>query len=97
MTLIVEDDSIQGGAATFKGTCILVQQIADLLSQGATGAELRQDYPRLTSEMIVAAPIYARAHPCRGRPRKPAWRNDAPLPDVENTSRAQYLTEVRSP
>lgn len=85
MTLIVEDDSIQGGAATFRGTRVLVHQIADLLAHGATEAELREDYPRLTSEMIAAAPIHARAHPRRGRPRNPAWRDDAAIPDAEKT------------
>ena len=74
MNLIVEDESIQGGAATFRGTRILVHQIADLLTQGADEAELREDYPRLTSAMLAAAPIYARAHPRRGRPKAPAWR-----------------------
>ena len=79
MKLIVEDPGIQAGAATFKGTRILVHQIADLLAQGATAAELREDYPRLTREMIVAATIYARAHPRRGRPRKPPWRRHRPF------------------
>jgi uncharacterized protein (DUF433 family) len=79
MRLIVTDHAIQGGAATFRGTRILVHQIADLLAHGVGEAELREDYPRLTPEMIAAAPIYARAHPRRGRPRKPAWhRNDTP-------------------
>jgi uncharacterized protein (DUF433 family) len=75
MRLVVEDNAIQGGAATFTGTRILVHQIADLIRQGANEAELREDYPRLTPEMIAAAPIYVRAHPRRGRPRKPAWRS----------------------
>jgi uncharacterized protein (DUF433 family) len=79
MRLIVEDEEIQGGAATFRGTRILVHQIADLLKQGVEEAELRQDYPRLTSAMIAAAPVYARAHPRRGRPRKPAWREHGEL------------------
>jgi uncharacterized protein (DUF433 family) len=74
MDLIVEDGAIQGGAATFRGTRILVHQIADLLAQGADEAELRGDYPRLTPAMLTAAPIYARAHPRRGRPKAPAWR-----------------------
>ena len=74
MNLIVEDESIQGGAATFRGTRILVHQIADLLTQGADEGELREDYPRLTSAMLAAAPIYTRAHPRRGRPKAPAWR-----------------------
>lgn len=76
MRLIVENDGIQGGAATFRGTRILVHQIAALLAQGADEEELRTDYPRLTRAMIEAAPIYARAHPRRGRPRKPTWRTD---------------------
>jgi uncharacterized protein (DUF433 family) len=72
--LIVEDEAIQGGAATFRGTRILVHQIADLLAQGADEAELRYDYPRLTLAMLAAAPIFARAHPKRGRPNAPPWR-----------------------
>ncbi len=77
MGLIVEDASIQGGAATFRGTRILVHQIADLLAQGADEAELREDYPRLTPAMLAAAPVYARAHPRRGRPKAPPWREGA--------------------
>jgi uncharacterized protein (DUF433 family) len=77
--LIVEDPSIQAGAATFKGTRILVHQIADLVAQGATEAELREDYPRLTREMIASATIYAKSHPRRGRPRKPLWRRHKPI------------------
>jgi len=65
--LIVEDKAVQGGAATFRGTRILVHQIADLLAQGADEAELREDYPRLTPAMLAAAPVYARAHPRRGK------------------------------
>ena len=74
MALIVEDEAVQGGAATFRGTRILVHQIAALLAQGASETELREDYPRLTPTMIAAARVYARAYPRRGRPRKPAWR-----------------------
>ncbi len=77
MALIVEDAAIQGGAATFRGTRILVHQIADLLAQGVDQAELREDYPRLTPAMLAAAPVYARAHPKRGRPKAPPWRKSA--------------------
>lgn len=77
MALIVEDEAIQGGAAIFRGTRILVHQIADLLAQGAGEAELREDYPRVTPEMLSAALVYARAHPRRGRPKAPAWREAA--------------------
>jgi len=79
MRTIVEDPEIQGGAATFKGTRLLVHPIAALLEQGVPEAELREDYPNLTPAMIEAARIFAQAHPRRGRPRKPAWRNARPL------------------
>ena len=78
MQLIVEAPNVQAGAATFRGTRILVQTIADLMAQGATESELQEDYPRLTGAMIAAAAVYAKAHPRRGRPRKPAWRNTEP-------------------
>ncbi len=61
--LIVRDSNIQNGDATFRGTRILVRHIAALLAQGATVAELQEDYPRLTAEMLAAAPAYARAYP----------------------------------
>ena len=79
MKMIAEDPNVQAGAATFKGTRILVHQIANLISEGATETELREDYPRLTRAMITAATVYAKAHPRRGRPRNPAWRNNKPL------------------
>ena len=79
MRIIVENPEIQGGAATFEGTRILVHQIAGLLHQGVPEGELREDYPNLTSEMIEAARIYAQAYPRRGRPRKPTWRASKPI------------------
>jgi uncharacterized protein (DUF433 family) len=84
MALIIEDKAIQGGAAIFRGTRIPVHQIADLLAQGADETELREDYPRLTSAMLAAAPVYARAHPRRGRPRTPPWRNGAVVSGAGN-------------
>lgn len=77
MRLIVEDPSIQGGAATFRGTRIMVHQIAALLAQGADEAELQTDYPRLTPAMLAAAQIYTQAHPRRGRPKAPSWRGNS--------------------
>jgi len=79
MALIVQDPEIQGAAAVFKGTRILVRQIADLIAQGASDEELREDYPRLTRRMLAAAHLFAEARPRRGRPRAPAWRRGTPL------------------
>ena len=79
MEVIVEDPEVQAGAATFKGTRILVHTIADLLKAGVSAEELKEDYPSLTDTMIVAAPVYIRSHPRRGRPKAPAWRSGAPV------------------
>jgi uncharacterized protein (DUF433 family) len=70
MRLVVKDPAIQGGAPTFNGTRILVNHIATLIAQGVAETELREDYPRLTREMIAVARKYARARP-RHRPKRP--------------------------
>jgi len=69
-SLVARDPDIQGGDPVFKGTRVSVHLIANLLSEGASEAEIREDYPRLTSPMIRLAPLYATAYPLRGRPRK---------------------------
>lgn len=78
MDVVVENPEIQGGAATFKGTRILVHTIAELLKADASAEELKEDYPHLTDAMIAAAPVYARTHPKRGRPKAPTWRSAEP-------------------
>jgi uncharacterized protein (DUF433 family) len=80
MKWIVESPDVQAGAATFRGTRLLVHPIADLLQAGCGEDELREDYPNLTSAMMEAARVFAEAHPRRGRPRQPAWRKSSPLP-----------------
>jgi uncharacterized protein (DUF433 family) len=71
--LAVSDTDILGGVPVFRGTRIPIHMIADLLKQGETAEKLRKGYPRLTDEMIRLAPIYAGAHPLRGRPRRQPW------------------------
>lgn len=68
------DAEVLGGVPVFRGTRIPIHMIAELLSNGETVETLRKGYPRLTDEMIRLAPIYAGAHPLRGRPRKRPWR-----------------------
>lgn len=65
---------ILGGVPVFRGTRIPIHLIADLLKQGETAEQLCEGYPRLTDEMIRLAPIYAGAHPLRGRPRRQPWQ-----------------------
>jgi uncharacterized protein (DUF433 family) len=77
--LVVTDPEIMGGDPVFRGTRVPVHMIAELVAQGATQAELIEDYPRLTAEMLRLAPVYAAAYPLRGRPRKQPWRNQKPV------------------
>lgn len=87
LALIVEDPEVQGGAATFKGTRLLVHHIAELIAQGVTEQELGEDYPHLTGPMREAAVVYAKAHPRRGRPRKPGWRDGRPIGEAKYPAR----------
>ncbi len=68
------DPEVLGGVPVFRGTRVPIHMIAELLSQGETPDTLRRGYPRLTDEMVRLAPLYAHAHPLRGRPRKRPWR-----------------------
>ena len=67
------DPEVLGGVPVFRGTRVPIHMIAELLSEGETPETLRRGYPRLTDEMIRLAPLYADAHPLRGRPRKKLW------------------------
>ena len=71
------DAEVLGGVPVFRATRIPIHQVAELLSEGETPETLRNGYPRLTQEMVRLAPIYAGAHPLRGRPRKRPWRSRA--------------------
>jgi uncharacterized protein (DUF433 family) len=77
--IVVSDPEILGGTPVFRGTRIPVHHIAYLLREGDTPVALRNAYPRLTEEMIRLAPIYAEAHPARGRPRKQPWHDRTPI------------------
>jgi uncharacterized protein (DUF433 family) len=72
--LAVIDTDILGRVPVFRGTRIPIHLIAELLRQGETAEKLHKGYPRLTDEMIRLAPLYAGAHPLRGRPRRQPWQ-----------------------
>ena len=81
----VSDPDIMGGAPVFRGTRVPVHLIATLLGQGSTEMDLLEAYPRMTTEMVRLAPIYAAAYPLRGRPRAQPWHDQPP---VRSTRRA---------
>jgi addiction module HigA family antidote len=77
--LVISDPEIMGGVPVFRGTRISVHQVAELTARGASEAELLDDYPRLTAEMISLARPYASAYPLRGRTRKQPWHDGRPV------------------
>ena len=77
--LVISDPEILGGDPVFRGTRVPVHLVAELIAQGTSSAELIESYPRLTTEMIRLAPVYAAAYPLRGRPRRQPWRDQQPV------------------
>ncbi|WP_413992092.1 DUF433 domain-containing protein [Labrys okinawensis] len=68
------------GEPLIKGTDIEAHRIAALLEGGMTLEAVREDYPSLDEDQILAAQIYAELHPKVGRPfpritAKAAMRN----------------------
>ena len=68
--MVVSDPEIMRGTPVFKGTRIPVDLVADMLAQGVTAEEILEGYPTLAKEKIAVAPLYMRAFPRRGRPRR---------------------------
>jgi uncharacterized protein (DUF433 family) len=58
---IVLDPEVMMGKPVIRGTRITVELILRKLAEGASEAELREDYPHLTTEDIRAAVAYAAA------------------------------------
>jgi uncharacterized protein (DUF433 family) len=76
--MVVSDPELMRGAPVYRGTRIPVHAIADMLSQGATVAEILDGYPALTRENVELAPMYAKAFPRRGRPAMRPWAKRSP-------------------
>ncbi len=73
--MVESDTAIMHGAPVYKGTRIPVESIAEMLSQGATVAEILDGYPPLSREKVELALMYCRAFPRRGRPAIRPWAN----------------------
>jgi len=76
--MVESDPEIMRGAPVYRGTRIPVHAIADMLSQGATVAEILEGYPALTREKVELAPMYVKAFPGRGRPVMRPWARRQP-------------------
>ena len=65
---ITTDPGIFGGVPIIKGTRIPVCAIHGRLAGGDMIDDLLDEYPEIPREAFIAADIYARTHPERGRP-----------------------------
>lgn len=65
---IEENPEILGGAPVFKGTRILVRDVAASLKKGIAEARVLKAFPSLTARHLEWARLYAAAAPERGRP-----------------------------
>jgi uncharacterized protein (DUF433 family) len=68
--MVITSQDILGGAPVFRGTRIPVHDIAAMLANGDSLEELTRAYPTLKREQLELAPVYAKAYPLRGRPRR---------------------------
>ena len=89
--LVISDPEIMGGDPVFRGTRVPVHLVAVLLEKGSAIEELLEDFPRLTTEMVRLAPLYASAYPARGRPKKQPWHVRPPL-----TTTSRKLASIAS-
>jgi uncharacterized protein (DUF433 family) len=76
--MVGSDPEIMRGAPVYRGTRIPVHAVADMLSQGATVAEILEGYPALTGEKVELAPMYVKAFPRKGRPATRPWAKRPP-------------------
>jgi len=73
---IVRDPQICGGELTVKGTRVTVRTILASLAEGATIAEIVEDFPSVTEQAVHAIIAFAAA----------SAEDDLPLPSVPSLS-----------
>lgn len=76
---LVSVSDLFDGEPVFVGTRVPVRTIAAFLAEGASAEYVREQFPSVTNDMIRAAPLWAKTHPAKGRPRKfgeinPDWK-----------------------
>ena len=71
---IASDPDILGGTPVISGTQLTVYAVPGRLQDGESVDDLVEDYPDVPREAFMAAGLYARAHPLRGRPSGRPWR-----------------------
>lgn len=78
------DPDVLSGTPCLKGTRVPVHDIADMVANGDTVADLLSAFPVLTEGQIHAACAYAKIRPRRSfGSRKPSWRSAEPYASSE--------------
>jgi uncharacterized protein (DUF433 family) len=75
--LIEVDPDVRGGAPVIKGTRVPVRGLARQIEGGETRAVLREEFSYMPEEAFELAPLWARANPRQGRPRRPSVGDDS--------------------
>lgn len=86
--LVEVNPEVRGGEPVFKGTRVPVRGLARQIELGETPEVLREDYPFLPEEAFDFAPLWARANPRQGRPRRP-WAPETRTRRREPRTRAR--------
>jgi uncharacterized protein (DUF433 family) len=73
---IIQDPQICGGEAVIRATRVPVKTVLASLAEGATMAEILEDFPSLSEESVRAVIAFAAASAAEDLPRKavPAFR-----------------------
>ena len=77
--LVTTDNDVLGGEPVFTGTRVPVRTIAAWVENGESLESIQASFPTITADMVEAAPLWAKTHPARGRPKafgelNPGWK-----------------------
>ena len=67
---LISDPKIMGGQTVFPNSRLSVQHIGKIIDRGESLQIIRSDYPYLSDLDLKFAPLYVKAYPVMGRPKK---------------------------
>ena len=67
---LVNDPNIMGGQTVFPNSRLSVHHIGKIIERGESQQIIQEDYPYLSELDLKFAPLYIKAYPVMGRPKK---------------------------
>ena len=67
---LVNDPNIMGGQTVFPNSRLSVYHIGKIIERGESRQSIQEDYPYLSELDLKFAPLYIKAYPIMGRPKK---------------------------